>query len=171
MQDVWKNVLLGLLVVCVPGAHAQTPGGSAVTASSSGMSAQGAKAPTFTLASPAKPGAPLPSSAKLAASPHILGRSGPPPDEVNRKEFEDRAGEQGGKLLLRSVPSGADIFINDLLVGRTPLLIAMAPGPYKIDMRGARDDSGHANVGVMPKATRTVAINLEQRYPSRISIR
>ena len=170
MRDVWKNVLLGLLVACVPGAYAQTPGGSAVTASSSGMSAQAAKAPAFTLASPAKPSVPFQSSVKRTSSQHILERSGPPPDEVNRREFEDQAGEQGGKLLLRSVPSGADVFINDLLVGRTPLLIAMAPGPYKIDMRGARDDSGHANVGVMPKATRTVAIDLKQRYPSSILI-
>jgi hypothetical protein len=61
------------------------------------------------------------------------------------------------------VPSGADIFINDLLVGRTPLLMVITPGPYKIEMRGARDDSGHANVGVMPKATRTLEIDLKQR--------
>jgi hypothetical protein len=171
MRDVWKNVLLGVLTVCVPAAHAQMAGESAVTASSSKMSAQAAKAPTFTFASPAKPSAPLQSSAKQTSSPHILGRSGPPPDEVNRRKFEENAGETGGKLLLRSVPSGADVFINDLLVGRTPLLIAMAPGPYKIDMRGTRDDSGQASVGVMPKATRTVALELKQRYPTSILIR
>jgi hypothetical protein len=69
------------------------------------------------------------------------------------------------------VPSGADIFINDLLIGRTSLLIVIAPGPYKIKMRGAPDDSGRANVGVMPKATRTLEIDLKQRYLSSISIR
>jgi hypothetical protein len=171
MRAAWKNVLLGLLVVGVHGAQAQTAAESGVTASSSRMSVQASKAPTFTLASPAKPSAPLQNSAKQPSSPHILERSGPPPDEVNRKQFEDNAGEKGGKLLLRSVPSGADIFINDLLVGRTPLLMAMAPGLYKIDMRGARDESGHASVGVMPKATRTVEIDLKQRYPSSISLR
>jgi hypothetical protein len=171
MWEVWKNVLLGVLVVGVPSAQAQTAAESAVTASSSRMSAQAARAPMFTLASPAKSSAPLPSSAKQASSPHILERSGPPPDEVNRKGFEDNAGEKGGKLLLRSVPSGADIFINDLLVGRTPLLMVIAPGPYKIDMRGARDDSGHESVGVMPEATRTVEIDLKQRYPSSILLR
>jgi PEGA domain-containing protein len=171
MRAVWKNSLLGVLVVGVHSAQAQTAAEPAVTASSTRMSAQAAKGAMFTLASPGKPSAPLPSSAKQASSPHILERSGPPPDEVNRKKFEDNAGEKGGKLLLRSVPSGADIFINDLLVGRTPLLLVMAPGPYKIDMRGARDDSGHASVGVMPKATRTVEIDLNQRYPSSISLR
>jgi hypothetical protein len=171
MREVWKNVLLGVLVVSVHTAQAQKGAEPAVTASSSRMSAQAAKASTFTLANPAKSRAPLQSSVKPTSSPHILERGGPPPDEVNRKEFEDNSGERGGKLLLRSVPSGADIFINDLLVGRTPLLMVMAPGPYKIDMRGARDDSGHANVAVMPKATRTVEIGMKQRYPSSISLR
>jgi hypothetical protein len=172
MPEIWKNVLLlGVLVVGVHRAQAQTTAESAVTASSSRMAAQAAKAPTFPSASPPKQSAPPPSSAKQTASPHLLQRNGPPPDEVNRKEFEDNAGEKGGKLSLRSVPSGADIFINDLLVGRTPLLMDIAPGPYKIEMRGARDDSGHANVGVMPKATQTLEIDLKQRYPSSISIR
>jgi hypothetical protein len=113
----------------------------------------------------------LTSPARQTSFPHVVERSGPPPDEVNRMEFEDNAGENGGKLMLRSVPSGADIFINDLLVGRTPLLLGKVPGPHKIDMRGARDDSGHANVGVTPKATRTVEIDIKQGYPSSISIR
>jgi hypothetical protein len=172
MQEFWKNVLLlGVLVVGVHSAQAQTAAESAVTTSSSRMAAQAAKAPTFSLGSPAKQSAPPPSPAKQAPSPHLLERNGPPPDVVNRKEFEDNAGERGGKLLLRSVPSGADIFINDLLVGRTPLLIVIAPGPYKIEMRGARDDSGHSSVGVIPRETRTVSIDLKQRYPSSISLR
>jgi PEGA domain len=171
MREVWKNVLLGVLVVSVHTAQAQTAAESAVTSSSSRMSRQTASAPTFTLARPLKPSAPVQSSVNPTPSPHILERGGLPPDEVNRKEFEDNSGERGGKLLLRSGPSGADIFINDLFVGRTPLLIMLAPGPYKIDMRGARDDSGHANVAVMPKATRTVEIDLKQRYPSSISLR
>jgi hypothetical protein len=171
MRDIWKTVLLGVLVVGVYSAQAQTAAESAVTASSSRMAAQAGKAPTFSLGSPTKQSAPHPSSAKQTSSPHLLERSGPPPDEVNRKVFEENAGEEGGKLLLRSVPIGADIFINDLLVGRTPLLMGIAPGPYRIEMRGARDESGHANVGVLPKETRTVAIDLKQRYPSGITIR
>jgi PEGA domain-containing protein len=172
MREIWKDaLLLGVLVVGFQTAQAQTAAESAVTASASRMSAQAAKAPTFTLASPAKQNGLPPSSAKRTSSPHLLERNGPPPDEVNRREFEENAGDRGGKLLLRSVPSGADIFINDLLVGRTPLMMVIAPGPYKIEMRGTRGDSGHANVGVMPKETRTVEINLKQRYPSSVSMR
>ena len=171
MQEIWKGVLLlGTLVACVQSLQAQTTADSTVTTSSSRMSAQ-AKAPAFTVAGPVKQNALPPSSAKQISSPHLFERNGPPPDEVNRKNFEDNAGEKGGKLFLRSVPSGADIFVNDLLVGRTPLIMVMAAGPYKIEMRGARDDSGHATVGVMPKETRTVEIDLKQRYPSSISLR
>jgi hypothetical protein len=159
MREIWKNVLLlGGLVVGVHPAQAQ-------------MATQAAKPPTFNSGTPAKQSTPPPSSAKPTLSPHILERSGPPPDEVNRKEFEENAGEKAGKLLLRSVPDGADIFVNDLLVGRTPLLMVIAPGQYKVAMRGTRDDLGHASVGVMPKETHTITIDLKQRYPASISLR
>ena len=91
-------------------------------------------------------------------------------EDPNAGSFEGDAGEKGGKILPRSVPSGADVFINGLLVGRTPLLIAMAAGLSRIDRRGARDNSGQVNVGVMPQAIRAVAIELKQEYPSTISI-
>lgn len=172
MRGIWISaLLLGVPVVGVLSAQAQTAPGSALTASSLRMVPQAAKGPTFSLSSPAKQSAPPPNAGKPTSSPHLLERTGPPPDEVNRKEFEDNAGEKAGKLLLRSVPSGADIFIDGLLVGQTPLLMVIAPGPYKIEMRGARADSGHANVGVMPKETQTVEIPLKQRYPSNISLR
>jgi hypothetical protein len=100
-----------------------------------------------------------------------MARTGPSPEEVNRKGFEDNAGQTAGKLLLRSVPSGADIFVNDLLVGHTPLLMVIAPGKYEIEMRGPRQESGHSTAGVMPKETETVVINLNQRYPAKISTR
>lgn len=161
INRVWKNRLmlsvLGLSAHCV---QAQTMAESAATNSGSSIATQGSKAPSLT----------MPSPEKQSASPHLLARNGPPPEELNRKEFEDHAGEKGGKLLLRSVPSGADIFIDGLIVGRTPLLMIMAPRKYKIDMRGTREDWGHASVGLMPKETRTVVINLSERYPAGISI-
>ena len=171
MREIWTNALLIVaLAAGVPGAQAQTGAELAVTTSSLRMAVQASKGPTFNMANPPKPSNSPSSSAEPNASPHILEHKGPPPDEVNRKEFEDNAGAKGGKLLLRSVPTGADVFVNDLLVGRTPLLMVIAPGRYKIEMRGARDDSGRANVGVMPNETRTVAIELKQRYPSSISL-
>jgi hypothetical protein len=154
-------LLLALIALGTQNAHAQASGESAVMTSNSGITARRVKPSRPTMASPASQN----------TSPHLVAPAGPPPDEVNRKNFEDNAGAKAGKLLFRSVPSGAEIFINDLLVGRTPLLMLIAPGKYKIDMRGPRQEMGHRMVGIMPKEIQTVLINLSQRYPVSVTIR
>lgn len=160
--------MLGLLALAASGAKAQDIAETAIATSHVSAVASGIKLPTpsITLPSPT-----LASPATNGSSPHLVARTGPPPDEVNRKDFEDNAGEKAGKLLLRSVPTGADIFVNDRLVGKTPLLMVVAPGKYKVDMRGPREGYGHGTVGVMPKETQTVVINLNQRYPISVSSR
>ena len=151
--------LLGLVGLGAHSAQAQATVEAGMLSSNSGVAAQSMKPPSLAMA-----GSPQ------STSPHLMAPTGPPPDEVNRRDFEDNAGERAGKLLLRSVPNGAEIFINDLLVGRTPLLMVIAPGKYKIEMRGPRQELGHSTVGVMPKQTQTVVINLNQRYPTSIAI-
>jgi hypothetical protein len=153
--------LLGLLVGGTHDAKAQEMTGAASTYSNSGITAQSANTVAPTLASPAK----------RSSSPHLLEQTGPPVSEINRKDIEDNAGENAGKLMLRSVPSGAEIFINDLLVGRTPLLLVVAPGKYRVAMRGPRAESGQATIGVLPKETQSVVIKLTQRYPANVSTR
>lgn len=171
MRQICRNALiLGVLVAAAPRAQAQTSAALIAPVSSLRMAAQSSRGPTFSLSSPPKTSSTPSNSAKPPASPHLSASDGPPPDVVNRKEFEDNAGEKAGKLMLRSVPTGADVFVNGLLVGQTPQLIVIAPGAYKVEMRGGRDDSGRATVGVMPKETSTVAIELKQRYPSKISL-
>jgi hypothetical protein len=103
-------------------------------------------------------------------SPHLVTPGGPPQDELNRREFEGNAGTNAGKLLLRSVPGEAQIFINGLFVGQTPLLISVAPGKYKIEMRGPRLELGHSVEIVMPKEVHTTLLNLSQRYPSTVAM-
>jgi len=172
MRKIRQSVLVfAVLIAGVPGTRAETRESLAVTISSLGMAAQARRTTPFNMGSLATQSSSSPNSAKQGASPHILQRSGPPPNEVNRKEFEDNAGAGAGKLLIRSVPGGADVFVDGLLVGQTPMLMVIAPGPHKVDMRGARDDSGHASVQVIAKETRTVAIELKQRYPSSIFLR
>lgn len=172
MRRIRQNVLLlGLLVAGVPGTRAQTGESLALTISSLRMAAQATRSTTFSMGSLATQSSSSPNSTKQGTSPHILQRSGPPPSDVNRKQFEDNAGAAAGKLLVRSVPSGADVFVDGLLVGQTPMLMVIAPGPHKVEMRGARDDSGHASVQVVAKETRTVAVELKQRYPSSILLR
>lgn len=167
MRKIHQCTLLVILIGL--GAHslrAQAATEAAILNSNSAAAAQSAKPPTFPSISAAAGG---PSSS--ASSPHLMARSGPPPDEVNRKDFEDNAGGRAGKLLLRSVPAGAEVFINDLLVGRTPMLMVIAPGKYRVEMRGPREESGHSSIGVLPKETQTVLINLNQRYPTTVSAR
>jgi hypothetical protein len=111
------------------------------------------------------------SAGHQAVPNNLASTTGPAPDEMNRRHFEDNAGRQAGKLLFRSVPAGAEIFINDFLVGRTPMLIFIAPGEYKVNMRGPRQESGQRVVGVTPKQTQTITIDLNQRYPGSVSLR
>ena len=154
-------VLVTLLALAAYTSRAQDIAETAAVTSHSSTVASIAKVPSHTIAKPEKE----------IPSPHLTVPTGPSPEEVNRKGFEDRAGETAGKLLLRSVPSGAEVFVNGLPVGRTPLLMVIAPGKYEIDMRGPRQESGHSIAGVMPKGTETIAINLSQRYPAKISTR
>jgi len=152
-------VLATLSSLCANGAHAQDTAEAAAATSAASTTAHATPAPTFNT--------PLPAG---QSSPHLLARTGPPPEEINRKDFEDNAGDKAGKLLLRSEPSGAQVFLNHLLVGRTPMLMIVAPGNYKVDMRGPREAWGHGSVGVMPKETQTVVIKLNREYPSSITI-
>jgi hypothetical protein len=179
------GALVALPILGAHGAHAQGVAESAATNSNSAIATQSVKEPSTkppkladqnrSYNSPAAMGAKVPSPKTASPtsqnhSPFLMERTGPPPDEVNRKKFENDAGQEAGKLLLRSVPSGADVFINNLLVGRTPLLMLIAPGKYEIAMRGQRQESAHRSVGLMPKETQTVVIHLVQRYPTSISI-
>ena len=162
MRGIWKTaILLGLLGPCTHGVQAQDLAESGAMTSRSSIKAELSKRPSLPSASPAKQN----------PSPHLAAPLGPPLNEVNRENFEDNAGEKAGKLLLRSVPSGALIFVNDLCIGQTPMLMMIAPGKYKIDMLGPRQESGHSTVGIMPKETQTVLITLNQRYPASIALR
>jgi PEGA domain len=104
-------------------------------------------------------------------SPYITAADGAPVDEVNRKALEERAGLDGGKLLLRSVPSQARVFVDGDYVGHTPLLLIVAPGKYKIQMQGPGEESGEKTVGLSPKETREVVLALTARYPNHVAAR
>jgi PEGA domain len=111
-----------------------------------------------------------PASSKTGASGPLVAPSGPPADEVNRKKFEENAGKDAGKVLLRSVPSGASIFLNHMLVGHAPLLLFLAPGRYEVEMRGEREESGHRVLVVIPKRTQSMVIDMSERYPPSVSL-
>jgi hypothetical protein len=102
---------------------------------------------------------------------HLIVLPGPPVDEVNRKALEEHTGPDAGKIMLHSVPTGAQIYINGLLVGRTPLLLVVPPGKYRIEMRGQRQEYGKRSIGLLPNETQDIIVTLSSLYPTRISTR
>jgi PEGA domain len=120
-----------------------------------------------------KPGA-LATPPNAATDPnkpqHIASPSGPPPEVANRKALEERAGKSPCKLLLRSTPSAAQVFVDGAFVGESPLLLMVPPGKYRIEMRGHRLEFGQSAVDLLPRETREVALSLTTRYPTRVTM-
>ena len=106
----------------------------------------------------------LPTPPTASGSPSLPISRGPSVDEVNRKALELHAGKDAAKLLLQSVPSEAMITIDGSFVGRTPLLLIVPPGKYKVGMRGQRQESAERQIELRPNETQRVALTLATYY-------
>ena len=104
-----------------------------------------------------------------SGSQHLIASAGPPPQETNVREFQARAGKDGGKVLLRATPAEAQIWVNGKIVGKTPLLLVLAPGKYEVEMRGARGETGKSTVDLLPRETRELLVKLHLLYPARVT--
>ena len=103
------------------------------------------------------------------SSTHLIASSGPPPQEVNVREFQMHAGKDAGKVLLRAAPVEAQIWVNGKIVGKTPMLLVLAPGKYQVEMRGARGETGESTLDLLPRETRELQVKLHQLYPGRVT--
>jgi len=103
-----------------------------------------------------------------SSSPHLIASSGPPPEDTNRKSLEATAGKDAAKLLLRAAPVEAQVWVNDKIIGKTPMLLVLAPGKYQIEMRGSRGQTGKSSVALLPRETRELAVKLDPLYPARV---
>ena len=112
---------------------------------------------------PSKPAVPK-------ASTHLVIHTGPPPEEVNRTALEQSAGKDASKLLLRSTPSTAQVWVDGAFVGNTPLLLIVAPGKYEVEARGQRLESAKQTVALLPRETREVGFKMKVLYPTTVSI-
>lgn len=144
--------------ICRAQAVVETAGSTAVSATT----ATSAKQLGF-------PSTSLPQNANK--SPHLASSSGPAPEVTNRQALEQKAGQDAGKLLLRSTPSGGQIWINNAFVGNSPMLLILAPGKYRVEMRGKRSEQGSRTVDLLPRETREVSVPLVARYPTSVTIR
>jgi hypothetical protein len=93
-----------------------------------------------------------------------------PSQEENRRNLEAKSGKNAGKLMIRSSPGEAQIWIDGKPVGKTPLLLIIASGKYEIELRGPRGETAQTEVALFPKETRELNIRLELRYPTRVML-
>jgi hypothetical protein len=149
-------IFLGCAVLAA-GTQAQTAAEAAGATAVSGGVAASAKPVQVPQAVPGK-----------ASSPHIVSTPNGNTVESNRKALEAKAGTDGARLLLRSTPSQAQVWINNKPVGSTPILLIVPPGKYTVEMRGSRQETGRTDLALLPKETRELALKLEARYPTRI---
>ncbi|HET9401115.1 MAG TPA: PEGA domain-containing protein [Candidatus Acidoferrales bacterium] len=91
--------------------------------------------------------------------------------ETNRKALEQGAGKDAAKLMLKSAPADAMIYIDGMFVGRAPQLVTLSPGKHKVEMRGQRGEFGERLVGLLPNETQQLTLTLTIRYPAKISVR
>ena len=115
------------------------------------------------------PKLPVPVTGAGTSSPHLVASSGPAPEDTNRQMLEAHAGKDAGKVLLRATPVEAQIWVDGKIVGKTPMLLVLAPGKYQIEMRGARGQTGKRSVDLLPHETRELAVKLEQLYPGHVT--
>jgi len=114
---------------------------------------------------------PSPPGSGSATSAFLTIPTGPPVDVVNRAALEKKAGKDAAKMLLRSNPSGARVWVNGEFVGSTPLLLIVPPGKYRVRMADSRLDSAQQELGMLPHETRELTLPLTVRYPASVSIR
>lgn len=107
--------------------------------------------------------------ATASGTQHLIASAGPPPQETNVREFQAQAGKDAGKVLLRATPTQAQIWVNGKIVGKTPLLLVLAPGKYQVEMRGARGETGKSTVALLPHETRELVVKLHSLYPARVN--
>ena len=117
-----------------------------------------------------KTGTPAGTNAGNASSSYLIIPLGPGPDTVNRRALEEKAGKDAAKMLLRSEPSGARVWINGAFVGVTPILLIVPPGKYQIKVADVRSDHGEQTVGLLPHETREVVLHLAALYPTHVAI-
>lgn len=107
---------------------------------------------------------------KSTGTGHLTATNNANGEDANRKELEEKAGEDAGKLLLRSTPTDAVVWIAGKRIGSTPLLLMLAPGAYRVELRGPRMETAERQVDLQSRETRTVVIPLKQRYPSHVKL-
>ena len=155
-------VVSAVVVACCGVARGQAAaeyGGAASVSASTAAAAE----KSIMIPAPSKPVVPK-------RSQHLVIPTGPPPEVVNRNALEQSAGGDASKLLLRSTPSAAQVWVDGAFVGNTPMLLIVAPGKYQVEVRGQRLESAKQTVALLPRETRELVFKMAILYPTNVSI-
>jgi hypothetical protein len=171
-SDSFAWFLPRLLAVCLLASLSNSPARAQSAAESAGASSVAAGTTANQPSQPKPNGSAAPQN--VAGDPskpqHVAAPSGPAPEVLNRQALEQHAGKNACKLLLRSTPNAAQIYVDGAFVGESPLLLIVRPGKYQIEMRGRRLEFGERAVDLLPRETREVALSLTSRYPTRVTV-
>lgn len=165
MSRSWRRVRLLLPVAVLLGvgsAGAQAAAEYAAATSVAGGVGAGTKAPK-TIASP-------PKKKRKAKFLHLPACTDEVNEEANRRALEAGAGEDGTKLLLRSLPDKALVWVDGKRIGRTPLLLVLAPGQYTLEMRGRRKAFARRQLEITAKDKQELVLPLASRYPTQVRL-
>lgn len=83
---------------------------------------------------------------------------------------EDQPVTRPGKLLVRSTPTGALVWIDGKPAGKTPLLVALDAGKYQIELRGSRMATAKQEIVLKPNESRKLLLQLKPRYPMQVKL-
>lgn len=154
-------LVMGLVCAALPpSALAQAAAEAAGTTSLSSSSALNAKHMEMPKILP---------PANSGTSPHIVASSNAASVETNRRMLETKAGKEAARLLIRSSPSQAQVWIEEKPVGTTPLLLIVPAGKYMIALRGTRQENAVQEIALLPREIRELTVKLELRYPTHVA--
>jgi len=74
----------------------------------------------------------------------------------------DRSGQPPAKVVVRSEPDGADVFLSDSFVGSTPATLELPAGTYKVSVRLAGHKDWQREVQVLGGSELTLRARLEK---------
>jgi hypothetical protein len=142
--------------------HVQAASETSAASSVAGASSSDAKS----VALPATP-----TEGHMNGSAHLNASSSPTTASLNRRILERQAGRDAAKLMLRSEPTGAYGWIDGLFIGKTPVLLMLAPGKHRMEIHGPRQKFASSVLELVPGETRDVAMKLTVRYPTNVIVR
>jgi hypothetical protein len=153
-------VCLGSLLI----SHTHVQVASETTAASSVTAANSSEAKPVPLST-------TPAENHPNGSAHLNASSNPKTATLNRQILERQAGRDAGKLLLRSEPPSAQVWIDGLFIGKTPVLLLLAPGKHRMEIQGPRQKFASRVLELLPRETSDVAMKLTVRYPTNVIVR